>query len=94
MVEKTVRPQQRSLGFSIAQAVVSKRIDIQIELEHAGEGNACDWIIRRRTSESSAEFLERLYRSLVEMCTPKRIDTDNGLSFESRRKGADGCGRR
>jgi hypothetical protein len=94
MAEKTVRSQQRSLGFSIADPVVSRRIDIQIEFERvAAEPNTCDWIIRWRTSETSAEFVERLCRLLVELCRAQRVWTDNGLSFHSRRKGAGGDGR-
>ncbi len=95
MAEKTVRSHQRSLGFSIADPVVSRRIDIQIEVECvAAEPNTCDWIIRCRTSQNSAEFVERLCRPLVELCLPQRVWTDNGLRFfHSRRKGAGGDGR-
>jgi len=94
MAEKTVRPQQKSFRFSMAEPVVSRRIDIQIEIERAtAGGNTCDWIIRWRTSETSAEFVERLCRALVERCAPQAVWTDNGWSLERRRKGASGDGR-
>jgi hypothetical protein len=95
VAEKTVQPQQRSFRFSMAEPVVSRRIDIQIDVERVEGGpNTCDWIIRWRTSESGAEFVERLCRSLLELCVPKPIWTDNALTLQSQRKGADDDGRR
>ena len=95
MAEKTIRHQQRSLVFSIADPVVSKRIDIQIDVEPVdGEPNTCDWVIRWRTSDSSAKVVERLYEALVELSGPKPIWTDKLWSFKSRPKGSRGDGGR
>ena len=98
MTEKTVRPQQRSLRFSIAEPVVCNRIDIQIELERAAadDRNPAGWIghIQWRLGDSSSEDLvERRCPSLLDLCRPQRVSTDNG-SVGRRRKGADGDGRR
>ena len=94
MSEKTVRPQQRSLRFSTAEAVVCGRIDIPIELERvsADERNAAGWIghIRWRLGDSSEDLFERLCQSLLELCRAPRVSTGNGSGVASRRKGADG----
>jgi hypothetical protein len=98
MSEKTSRPQQRSLRFWIAEPVVCERIDIHIELERAAadERHREGWIghIRWRLGESSEDLLERLCESLLDLCLPKRVWTDNGSGVKSRRKGAGGDARR
>jgi hypothetical protein len=94
MAEKPVQPRQRRFGFSITKPVVSRRIDIQIEVERAAEPNAGDWIhIRWRMGETSDELMERFCRWLVGQCVPQPVWTDNGWDAESRRKGASGDGR-
>ena len=96
MTEKTVRPPQRSLSFSMAEPVVCGRIDIQIDLERvaADDQNPAGWMghIRWRLGESSEDLLERLCQCVLEQCLPKRVSIDNGS--ESRRKGAGGDARR
>ena len=86
MAEKPVQPRQRRFGFSI-KPVLSRGIDIQIEVERAAEPNAGDWI------QTSDELMERFYRWLVGQCVPQPVWTDNGWDAESRRKGASGDGR-
>ena len=96
MTEKTVRPQQRSLRFSTVEPC--GRIDIQIELERvaADERNPAGWSghIRWRLDESGQDLMERLCQSLLQLCRPQRISTDNGPGVGSRRKGTGGDARR
>ena len=96
MAEKTVRPQQRSLRFSTVEP--GGRIAIQIELERvaADERNPAGWIghIRWHLGESREDLLERLCQSLLELCRPRRVDTDNGAGIGIRGKGAGGDARR
>jgi len=96
MTEKTVRPQQRSLRFSTVESCGG--IDIQIELEcvAADERNPAGWAghIRWRLNESREDLLERLCQSLLELCRPRRLSTDNGPGGGIRRTGASGDARR
>ena len=96
MTEKTVRPQQRSLRFSTVESC--GRIDIQIELQRvaADERNPAAWIghIRWHLGESREDLLERLCQSLLELCRPARVTSDNSPGVGSRRKGAGGDGGR
>ena len=96
MTEKTVRPQQRSLRFSTVEPW--GRIDIQIELEcvAADERNPTAWIghIRWHLGESREDLLERLCQSVLELCRPRCVYSDNGSGGQSRRKGTGGDAQR
>ncbi len=91
MTEKTVRPQQQSLRFSILEPAC-RACEIHIELERvaADDHRAGIAHLEWRIGETSQDELKRWYPSLLELCLPQRVETDNSRQ----RKGASGDGRR
>jgi hypothetical protein len=97
MSEKTSRKPQLYLRFWIAEPEMCGRNVIQVELEAADA--CCEWssaggggFIRWREGESSDELLQRLYRSVEELCRPRQVWTDHSAAV-SRRRGVGHGGR-